>query len=103
VQRHDSRHNEFIFHAEARWVSRGKVLERVFQLWQELRVFLAQQGYPISTNFQGNFQLWLNLNSLSWILQPFTCEEIDLGISHAAATTHKTAGYGTRNTKINES
>jgi len=30
VKRHDSRHNEVIFHAEASWLSRGKVLERVF-------------------------------------------------------------------------
>jgi len=73
-----------------------EMLERVFQLWEELRVFLAQQGYPISTNFQGNFWLYFNLNSLSWIVQPFTCEEIDLGFSHVAATTQKTAGHGTR-------
>jgi len=39
-----------IFHAEARCLSRGKVLGRVFQLWQELRVLLAQHGYPISTD-----------------------------------------------------
>jgi len=50
VQRHSSRHNEVIFHAEARWLSRGKVLQRVFQLWQELPVRLAQRiptHYPI--------------------------------------------------------
>jgi len=49
VQRQDSRHNEVIFHAEVRWLSRGKVLERVFYLWQKLRVYLAQQGtqYPL--------------------------------------------------------
>jgi len=75
----------------------------VLQLWQELRVFLAQQGYPISTNFQGNFWLYLNVNSLSWIVQPFTFEKIDLGFSHVAATTQKTAGHATRNIKINES
>jgi len=57
-----------------------EVLERVFQLWQELRVFLAQQGYPISINFQGNFWLCLNLNSVSWIVQPFSYEEIRHGL-----------------------
>jgi len=42
---------------------------------------------------------YLNLNSLSWIVQPFTYEEIDLGFSYVAATTQKKAGHGTRNTK----
>ena len=101
--KHDSRHNEVILHAEACWLSRGKVSEHVFQLWQELRVFLAQQEYPISTNFQGNFWLYLNLNSVSWIVHFFTYEEINLGFSHVSATTQKTAGHETRNTKINES
>jgi len=58
-------------------LSRGKMLERVFQLWQELRVFLAPQGYPMSTNFQGNFWLSLNLNSVSWIVKLFPYEETD--------------------------
>jgi len=40
-----------------------KMLERVFQLWQELQVFLAQQGYPISTYLR-QFWLYLNLNSV---------------------------------------
>jgi len=65
------------------------VLERVFQQWQELRVFFAQQGYPISTSFQGNFWLYLNLNSLSRIVQPFTYEEIDWGFSCVVATRRK--------------
>ena len=55
VQRHGSRRNAFIYHAEAWCLSRVKVLERVFQLRQKLRAFLAQKGHPLSINFQGNF------------------------------------------------
>jgi len=101
VQRHESRHNKIIFHAEARWLSRGNVLECVFQLWQELRDFLTQQGYSISTNFQGNVWLYLNLNSLSWIVQPFAYEEIDMGFAHLAATTQKTAQITQKLKKVN--
>jgi len=36
-------------------------------------------------------------------MKPFTYEEIDLGSWHVAATTQKTAGQDTRNTKIDES
>jgi len=46
LQRHESRHSEIIYHAEARWVTRGNVSEQVFQLRQELRVFLAQTRSP---------------------------------------------------------
>jgi len=87
--------NEVICHAEAHWLSRGKKKKNVRELWQELQVFLAQQGYPISTYLR-QFWLYLNLNSLSWIVLPFTSEEIGLDFSHAAATTQKTARHDTR-------
>jgi len=41
VKQHGSRRNEVMYHAEARCLSREKVLERVFQLRQKLRAFLA--------------------------------------------------------------
>jgi len=38
VQRHDSRHNQVKFHSEARWLSRGKVLERVRKAHSEIQI-----------------------------------------------------------------
>ena len=46
-----------LYHVEVRWLFRGKVLKCVFQLQQELCVFLAQHKYPITISFQDNF--WL--------------------------------------------
>jgi len=70
VQRHDSRHNEVIFHAEARWLSRGKVLERGLQL---ARV----AGFPCSTripnihSFSRQFLALFESEFCSWIVQFF--------------------------------
>jgi len=36
-------------------------------------------------------------------VHPFTYKELDLGFSHVAATTQKTAGHDKCYTKINES
>jgi len=49
----------------------------------------------MSINFQDNFWLCLNLNSLLWIVQPFADEEFDLGYTHVATTTQKTVGHDT--------
>jgi len=43
VQRHGSRRSEVTYHIKAHWLSRGKFLERMFQLRQELRVSLLNK------------------------------------------------------------
>ena len=44
-----------LHHAEVQCLSRGTFLKQVFQLQQELQVFLVQQEHPMSNNFQDNF------------------------------------------------
>ena len=103
MQRHDSRHNEVIFHAVARWLSKGKV--RVcFSCDKSCGFSLLNKDTLISTDFKAIFGFIKSEVSVMYRAAIYcTYEEIDLFYSHVAATAQKTAGHGTRNTKINES
>ena len=47
----DSENVTVLLHTEVRWLSRGKVLTRVFKLRQEISVFLAEKNHEYATNF----------------------------------------------------
>ena len=50
----ESKHQCLILHSEFRWMSRGKVLNRVLELKNELREFLEQEGNPLYHQLDDN-------------------------------------------------
>ncbi|XP_073324188.1 zinc finger BED domain-containing protein 5-like [Pagrus major] len=73
-----SDHTAVLFHSESRWLSRGKVLSRVFELRDEIRIFLEEEGSDLAHNFHCNkflmklaylSDIFLKLNEVNLQLQ----------------------------------
>jgi hypothetical protein len=47
----DSEHTGLLFHSEIRWLSRGTVLKRLFELRHEVHLFLKNMT-PLSSHFE---------------------------------------------------
>ena len=47
-----SDHQNILFHLEVRWLSRGEVLKRLYEIWKEVELFLIDKKSDLSRYFQ---------------------------------------------------
>ena len=72
-----SEHVQLLLHTEVRWLSRGKVLSRLFELYREVQVFLQDKNFPASGVFDDT--VWLS--QLAYLSDIFSrMNELNLGL-----------------------
>ena len=49
-----SEHTALLYHTDNRWLSRGLVSSRVFELCEEIKTFLQERKSPLSKHFDDN-------------------------------------------------
>ena len=73
-----SAYTAVLFHSESRWLSRGKILSRLFELRDEIRIFLGEENNELAHRFNNNnflmklaylSDMFQNLNELNLQMQ----------------------------------
>ena len=71
-------YNNLLFYCTARWLSKGKVLLRVYELRNEIFVFLKEENHALAITFEDEFflthlaylcDIFAKLNQLNFSLQ----------------------------------
>ncbi|XP_059362102.1 zinc finger BED domain-containing protein 5 [Carassius carassius] len=72
-----SEHVQLLLHTEVQWLSRGKVLSRLFELHKEVHMFLQDTNFPLSDIFEDT--VWLS--QLAYLSDIFShLNELNLGL-----------------------
>ncbi len=72
-----SEHVQLLLHTEVRWLSRGKVLSRLFELHKEVQMFLQDTNFPLSDIFEDT--VWLS--QLAYLSDIFSrLNKLNLGL-----------------------